>query len=130
MHNLRYRRWIAISVSTLAIISSCPVLAKPLVRAKTIVTSQLTNKTVVVDNSVSPQPVEAILANVRAKKSIQAKVKRASSPPIVTAKSVVQTTKTSHHLNADQSSQGISTFTNSNRVNSQPNHPAIDRWVD
>jgi hypothetical protein len=131
MYNLRYRRWIAISVSMLAMLSSCPVLAKPLVRAKTIVNSQLKHKAVAIDQNVSPQPVEAILVNVRVKQSIQSKVKKGSVRQVGTSKSVAPTTKTSNHLNADRSSQGISAFTHPDRVNSQPNHAAaIDRWID
>lgn len=123
MYNLPHQIGIAVSVLTLAIVSSSSVLAKPQTRSKVIVTSQLTRKVAVMDN-ISPQPTEAILANVRFKASIQAKTSRVTRPKVVNPRSVT-------HISADQSSSGISTFTNVDRVNSPANNSsAIDGLVD
>jgi hypothetical protein len=130
MSNLRHRLGIAISVSTLAIGLNYPVIAKPQPRAKQILTSQVTTKAVVTAN-VSRQPTDAILANVRLKASIPAKVGKAVTRSVVTAKSVDRTTKTGQHVNADRSSQGTATFTNADRSNPRSNKSSgIDRWVD
>jgi uncharacterized ferritin-like protein (DUF455 family) len=123
MYNLPHQIGIAVSVLTLAIVSSSSVLAKPQIRSKVIVTSQLTRKVAVMDN-ISPQPTEAILANVRLKASIQAKTNRVTRPKVVNPRSVT-------HISADRSSSGISTFTNVDRVNSPANNSsAIDGFVD
>ena len=123
MYNLHHRIGIAVSVLTLAIVSSSSVLAKPQIRSKVIITSQVTNKVAVMDH-ISPQPIEAILANVRLKSSIQAKTGRVARPKVVNSRSVT-------HISADRSSQGISTFTNTDQVNHPTNNSAgIDRLVD
>jgi hypothetical protein len=124
MSNLRHRLGIAISVSTLAIVVSFPVIAKPQPRSKPILTSQLTTKATATA-SISRQPTEAILANVRLKSSSSAKVGKAAT------RSVARTTKTSQHISADRSSQGTATFTKVDRSNSRSNKSSgIDRWVD
>jgi hypothetical protein len=124
MSNLSHRLGIAISVSTLAIVVSFPVIAKPQPRSKSILTSQLTTKAAVAATR-SRQPTDAILANIRLKSSIPAKVSKAAT------RSVARTTKTSQHVNADRSSQGTATFTKVDRSNPRSNKSSgIDRWVD
>jgi hypothetical protein len=130
MYNLSHRLGIAISVSTLAIVLNYPVLAKPHPRAKQIIVSQITTKAAVTATR-SRQPTDEILANVRLKSSTPAKVGKAVTRSVVTAKSVAQTTKASQHISADRSSQGTATFTNvdqSNRRNGKSS--GLDRWVD
>jgi hypothetical protein len=130
MSNLSHRIGIAISVSTLVIVLSYPVLAKPQPRSKSILTSQLTTKAAVAATG-SRQPTEAILANVRLKSSSAAKVSKATTRPIAIVKSVARTTKTTQHVNADRSSQGTATFTEADRSNNRSNKSSgIDRWVD
>jgi hypothetical protein len=131
MSNLRHHLGIAISVM-LAIVASYPVLAKPQLRPKQTIASQLTPKAAVTNNvSISRQPTEAILANVRLKSSLPAKVVKASTRAVLTTKSVARTTKKSQHISADRSSQGTATFTKTDRSNSRSNKSSgIDRWVD
>jgi hypothetical protein len=130
MSNLSHRLGIAISVSTLAILLNYPVIAKPQPRSKSILTSQLTTKAAVTANG-SRQPTEAILANIRPKSSIPAKVGKIAPRPVVTVKSVARNTKTSQHVSADRSSQGTATFTKVDRSNPRSNKSSgIDRWVD
>jgi hypothetical protein len=109
---------------------SYPVIAKPQLRSQSTLTSQLTTKAAVTAN-VARQPTDAILANVRLKSSIPAKVGKAATRSVMTAKSVARTTKTSQHVNADRSSQGTATFTEVDRSNSRNNKSSgIDRWVN
>jgi hypothetical protein len=130
MSNLSHHLGIAISVSTLAIVLNYPVLAKPQPRAKQIIASQVTTKAVVTIN-VSRQPTDAILANVRLKSSIPAKLGKAATRSVTTTKSVARTTKTSKHVDADRSSQGTATFTNTDRTNRRASKSSgLDRWVD
>jgi hypothetical protein len=130
MSNLSHRLGIAISVSTLAIVVSFPVIAKPQPRSKSILTSQLTPKAAVAATR-SRQPTDAILANVRLKSSIPAKVSKAATRSVAIVKSVARNTKTSQHVNADRSSQGTATFTKVDRSNPRSNKSSgIDRWVD
>jgi hypothetical protein len=134
MCNLRHYLWITISVSALAILASDPVLAKPQARSKAIkpvVTSQVLQK-VVVDDAISPQPVEAILANVRLKQS-PANQPRHTVHQKITPKSGTSVVTPAHHVQADQSSQGIANFVGTNLPKSQPHKsPAtgLDRWID
>ena len=130
MSNLRHRLGIAISVSTLAIVVSFPVFAKPQQRLKSILTSQLTPKAAVAAN-VSRQPTEAILANIRLKSSSSAKVSKVAPRPVAMIKSVARINKASQHISADRSSQGTAIFTNVDRSNPRSNKSSgIDRWVD
>ena len=130
MSNLSHRIGIVVSVSTLAMVLNYPVLAKPQPRSKPVLTSQLTTKAAVADNG-SRQPTEAILANVKLKSSIPAKVGKIAPRPVEIVKSVARTTKTSQHINADRSSQGTETFTNVDRSNPRSNKSSgIDSWVD
>ncbi len=130
MYSLSHRLGIAISVSTLAIVVSLPVLAKPQPRSKSILTSQLTTKAAVAATG-SRQPTEAILANVRPKSSISAKVGKVAPRQVAIIKSVARITKTSQHISADRSSQGTATFTKVDRSNPRSNKSSgIDRWVD
>ncbi len=130
MSNLSHRLGIAISVSTLAIVVSFPVIAKPQPQSKSILTSQLTTKAAVAADG-SRQPTEAILANIRLKSSSSAKVGKAAPRPVAIVKSVARTTKTSQHISADRSSQGTATFTKVDRSNPRSNKSSgIDRWVD
>jgi hypothetical protein len=130
MSNISHRLGIAISVSMLAIVLNYPVLAKPQSRAKQIIASQLTTKAVVTAN-VSRQPTDAILANVKLKSSMPAKVGKAATRPVVTTKSVARTTKTNKHLDADRSSQGTETFTKTDQTNRRTSKSSgLDRWVD
>jgi hypothetical protein len=134
MCNLRHYLWITITVSVLAILASNPVLAKPQYRSKVIkpiVTSQAVSK-VVVDNAISPPPVEAILANIRLKPAPVAQPKRAIHHKVVTAKSVTAVVPP-HHIQADRSSQGIDRFVDTNQTQSQSHKSksaGIDRWID
>jgi hypothetical protein len=126
MYNLHRHLWIAISASTLAIMSSDPVLAKPLARSKPMITSQVTTKAAATD-SVSRQPIEAILANVKLNPSSQPKAGRVSSPPVAATRTIKATRRNS----TDRSLQGVGTFTNSDRVQDRPNNfSPIDRWTD
>ncbi len=126
MYNLRRHLWIAISASTLAIVSSDPVFAKPLVGSRTVVTSQVTTKSAETD-SISRQPIEAILANVKLNSSSQPKAGRISAPPVA----VTRTVKATRRVSTDRSSQGVGTFTNGDRVQDRPNNfSPIDRWTD
>jgi hypothetical protein len=130
MYNLSHRLGIAISVSTLAIVLNYPVLAKPQPRAKQIIASQITTKAAVTATR-SRQPTDAILANVRLKSSMPAKVGKAATRSVVTTKSVARTTKASQHISADRSSQGTATFTNVDRSNRRNGKSSgLDRWVD
>ncbi len=129
MSNLSHRLGIAISVSTLAMVLSYPALAKPQLRAKQIVASQITTKAVV-STTRSRQPTDAILANIRLKSSIPAKVGKVA-PSVIKTKSVARTTKTSQHVSADRFSQGTATFTKPNLSNPRSNKSSgIDRWID
>jgi hypothetical protein len=130
MSNLSYRLGIAISVSMLAIVVSLPVIAKPQPRSKSILTSQLITKSAVTADG-SRQPTEAILANIRLKSSVPAKVGKVAPRPVVMIKSVARITKASQHISADRSSQGTATFTKVDRSNPRSNKSSgIDRWVD
>ena len=130
MPNLSHRLGIAISVSMLATVLNYPVLAKPLPRAKQIVASQIANQAAVTA-TVSRQPTDAILAKIRIKPSIQAKVGKATIRSVVETKSVARITKRSKHVDADQSSQGTATFTEVDRSNPRSNKSSgIDRWVN
>jgi hypothetical protein len=122
MYNRHHRLWIAISVVTLVIVSSYRVLAKPQVRSKAIIASQINNKAGATDQ-VSPQPVDVILENVR----IKPKARKAPTRPAIASKSVGQNPKKTRHINAERSSQGVEVFTNTERVNSRAN--AIDRLL-
>ncbi len=130
MSNLSHRIGIAISVSTLAIVMSYPVIAKPQPRSKSTLTSQLTNKAVVIETG-SRQPTDAILANARLKLSNPAKSGKAAPRSVGMVKAVARTTKTSQHISADRSSQGTATFTKVDRSNPRSNKSSgIDLWVD
>jgi dUTPase len=130
MYSLRHRLGIAISVSTLAIVVSYPVIAKPLPRSKQIIASQVTTKAAATIN-VSRQPTDAILANVRLKSSMPANVGKAAPRSVTTTKSVARTTKTSKHVDADRSSQGTETFTKIDQTNRRTSKSSgLDRWVD
>jgi hypothetical protein len=130
MSNLSHYLGIAISVSTLAIVLNYPVLAKPQPRSKQIIASQVTTKAAATIN-VSRQPTDAILANVRLKSSIPAKVGKAVTRSVTTTKSVARTTKKSQHISADRSSQGTETFTKTDRTNRRTSKSSgLDRWVD
>jgi hypothetical protein len=131
MSNLSHHLGIAISVSMLAIVLNDPALAKPLSRAKQIVASQVTTKAVVVTTNKSRQPTEAILANIRLKSSTPAKAGKAVIRSVVKPKSVARIVKTSKHVDADRSSQGTATFTNTDRTNRRTHKSSgLDRWVD
>ncbi len=131
MCNLRHYLWITMSVSALAILASDPVLAKPQARSKAIkpvVTSQTFQK-VVVDDAISPQPIEAILANIRLK---SAPANQPGQPKVVNTKSAITIVKP-NYIQADQSSRGIANFVGTKSPKSQPNQSkstGIDRWID
>jgi hypothetical protein len=131
MCNLRHYLWITMSVSALAILASDPVLAKPQSRSKAIkpvVTSQTFQK-VVVDDAISPQPIEAILANIRLKPAPAA---QPGHPKVVNTKSAITIVKP-NHIQADQSSRGIADFVGTKSPKNQPNQSkttGIDRWID
>ena len=130
MSNLSHRLGIAISVSTLAIVLNYPVLAKPQPRAKQIIASQIANQAAVT-TTVSRQPTDAILAKIRIKPSIPAKVGKTAIQSVVETKPVARITKKIKHVDADQSSQGTATFTEVDRSNPRSNKSSgIDRWVD
>jgi hypothetical protein len=135
MCNLRHYLWITISVSALAILASNPALAKPQVRSKVIkpvVTSQVSPK-VVVDDAISPQPVEAILANIRIKPSATAQAVRTGQQKAATTKSVTAVGSPARNGKADLSSKGIANFVGTNPPKSQPNKAqskGIDQWID
>lgn len=130
MYSLSHRLGIAVSVSTLAIVLNCPVFAKPQLKAKPVLTSQVTPRAAVTVTG-SRQPTEAILANVRLKSAIPAKVGKLAPRPVAIVKSVARTTKKTQHVRADRSSQGTATFTNVDRFNPRSNKSSgIDRWVD
>jgi hypothetical protein len=137
MSKLHHRLWVAISVSALAIVSSCPVSAKPQPRAKAIVTSQAENPVSVADDEISPPPVEAILARVKVKPANQSKVVRSATVSIVKARSIVKVTptvrvkKSGRHVSADRSLQGLSNLTNNDRVTPKyDNYSAVNRLID
>ena len=126
MTNILCHSSIAISVAMLVMMSSDPVVAKPLVKSKVVVISQAVTKANVLD-SVSPQPVEAILASVKFKRT----TKKAVVHQVAAAKSVTRIVKTDYHINADRSSQGIDSFITVDRVDSHKHYaPAIDRWTN
>jgi hypothetical protein len=133
MCNLRHYLWITISVSALAILASDPVLAKPQIRSKAIkpvVTSQVSPK-VVVDDAISPQPVQAILANIRVKPAPGAPAKRIGQSKAI--KTVPSTIKPAPNVETDRSSKGIANFVGTNPPKSQPNKAqskGIDQWID
>jgi hypothetical protein len=130
MSNLSHHLGIAISVSTLAIVLNYPVLAKPQPRSKQIIASQVTTKAAATIN-VARQPTDAILANVRLKPSMPAKLGKAATRSVTTTKSVARTTKKSQHISADRSSQGTETFTKTDRTNRRTSKSSgLDRWVD
>jgi hypothetical protein len=138
MSKLHHRLWVAISVSTLAIVSSCPVLAKPQPRSQVIVTSQADNRASVTDEYISPPPIEAILARVKVKPANQvkkviraAKVSSVKSGSIVKAKSTVRVKHVGRHVSADRSLKGISNLIDSDRVTPKyENYSAVNRLID
>jgi hypothetical protein len=131
MYKLHYRLWIAISVSTLAIVSTCPVLAKPQPRAKkVVVTSQIENKAVVADDEISPPPVEAVLARVKLKSATPAKVVRTGTPTSSKVPSTVRAKNSGRHV-SDRSLQGISNLIDNDRVTPKhENFSAVNRLID
>jgi hypothetical protein len=133
MCNLRHYLWITISVSALAILASDPVLAKPQIRSKAmkpVVTSQVLPR-VVVDDAISPPPVQAILANIRVKPALGAPAKRiVQSKP---TKTVTSVSKPAPTVETDRSAQGIANFVGTNPPKRQPSKAqskGIDRWID
>jgi hypothetical protein len=135
MCNLRRYLWITISVSALAILASDRVLAKPQVRSKAIkpVATSQTFQKVVVDDAISPQPIEAILANVRLKPAPANYPGRAVHQKVVTTKSATTVVTPTRHVQADRSSQGVANFVGTNQPKSQANKSkatGIDRWID
>ncbi len=130
MSNLSHRLGIAISVSMLAVVLPCPVIAKPQQRSKPFLTSQVTTKAAVVITG-SRQPTEAILANIRLKSSTPTKLGKAPIRSVVMIKPVARKAKTIKHISADRFSQGTDTFTTTNQPNRRSNKSSgIDRWVD
>jgi hypothetical protein len=136
MYKLHHHLWFAISVSTLAIVSTCPVLAKPQPRSKVVVTSQIEHKAPVADDEISPPPVEAVLARVKLKPATPAKVVRAATPS-VNSRSIVKvppTARVKHsgrHISADRSLQGISNLIDNDRVTPKhENFSAVNRLID
>ena len=130
MSNLSHRIGIAISVSTLMIGLSYPVLAKPQPRSKSVLTSQLTPKAAVAAAG-SRQPTEAILAKIKLSSASSVKVGKANTRSVAIVRSVARTTKTGQHVNADRSSQGTETFTKVSRFSPRSNKSSgIDRWVN
>jgi hypothetical protein len=116
---------IVISASTLAIAFSCPVFANPL------------NQSPRATNQVSPPPIEAILANVRVKPSIQSnsvrlKVQRQSATKSTTkltgsnqAKVAVRQSK--RNKPADS---GSNLFNINQSTNRYDNLTAVNRLID
>lgn len=128
MSKLRHRLWVAISVSALAIVSSCPVSAKPQPRSKVIVTSQADNSDPVTDDSISPPPVEAVLARVKVK---PAKVASSNARSIVKVAPTVRLQKSGRHVSAARSLKGISNLIDSDRVTPKyDNYSAVNRLID
>jgi hypothetical protein len=129
MYNILHRSSIAIYVAMLVLISSHPVLAKPQAKSKVVVISQAVTKASV-DDTISPQPVEAILAGIRLKQASQLKAKKAVVRPAAAAKSLVRIIKTDDRIDA-KSLQGIDSFIGVDRVNSDRDRStAIDRWTN
>jgi hypothetical protein len=137
MHNIHHRLWIAISVSTLAIVSSHPAVAKP--QPKVVVSSAIESKAVATDNNISPQPVDAILDNLKRKPSTPPK-KIGGIPPqrqLVNRKSIAKAPnfsrvkKVSPHITADRSFEGIAELVNSRQVpSSVDNFSAVNRLIE
>jgi hypothetical protein len=135
MYKLHHRLWIAISVSTLAIVSSNPVLAKP--QPKVFISSAIGSKLTVTNNYISPPPVEAILESLKRKPSTP--VKKIGTTPkrqSVNRKSISKTThsigikKVGSHITADRSFDGIAEIVNSKQANSYDNFSAVNRLVE
>jgi hypothetical protein len=116
MHNLPHFLWLAISVSTLAILSSYPVLAKPQSPAKVIATSHLSKK-VSVSKEISPPPVEAVLASLKLNPSLRSKGVNSGLPNKVT---------NSSQATNSRNTAGISNLTNTDL---STNVSPVDRLI-
>jgi hypothetical protein len=115
MYNLHYRLWIAILIPTLSIGSNYPVLAKPQPPAKVILTSQV-GKKAPITNEISPPPVEAVLASLKLKSSIQ------STAVLPQRQEINRRSSKSIRVNKAQSLQGISNLTDPELVKSKSNN--------
>jgi hypothetical protein len=127
MSNLRHYLWITISVSALAILAGDPVQAKPQVRSKAIITSQVTTKAVATDDSISPPPINAILANLKIK-SAPAKTGRTARSKAENPKSAIRVTST-RHINASQAKGTVSLVKLDQPKRQSTKSSGIDRWV-
>jgi hypothetical protein len=120
-----YRRAMAISLSTVVLVDllgtsigfSSAVSAKPRPSAP-VVTSQLTNKATA--NGRSPQPVDAVLANVQSKPSTRSKI---SGAPRQVVKSSQAPTR---QVTTDRTFQGISHLIDTDR---QTDVSPVDRLI-
>ncbi len=133
MYNLLRHFWITISVSTLTIVSSNPVLAKTPAHAKIVVASQVGNKTHVRDEILSLPPVDAILASVKPKPSIHQKLSRFPQYQGVNRRSTakVKHVNTGHHLSEDPSFQGIANLIDADRNSRRAdNFSAISQLIE
>jgi hypothetical protein len=128
MCNLRHYLWITLSVSALAISAIDPVLAKPQVRSKVIVSSQLPTKAVAIDNSIAPPPINAILANLKLKLA-PAKTSSTTRVKAEHPKSAIRVTST-RNINAIQASKGSAGSVKLEQPKRKSNKSSgIDRWV-
>lgn len=109
---------IVISASTLAISFSCPVFANPL------------NQSPSVTNQISPQPIEAILANIKVKRSIQPKIVKLKVQGQSATKSTTKLTRSNQaKVVVRQSNRNKSTGTGSNLFNIDQNTNRYDNFT-
>jgi hypothetical protein len=135
MYNLFHRLSIAISVSTLMIVSSYPVQAKPLSHSKIVVTSSIEHQSLVRDDLLSLPPVDTILASVKLKPSIHRKVGRFPHYRGVKRRSIakVKHSNLGRHLTEarSRSLQGISNLIDADRITSRyDDFSAVNRLIE
>jgi hypothetical protein len=127
MYDLHRRLWIAISVSSIAFGQIWPVLASPHPLVS-VVTSQPTDKAPK-NNSVSSTPLDAVLANVRAKKVPLAKAKGGRDRQSLTRPPLAQNSIRQASRSKGISLQGISHLTDTDRRSPKVNVSAVDRLI-
>ena len=120
MYHLSHRLWIAISICTLAFGSSYPVIAQP----KVATTIQTGSKASGLDD-VSPQPVEAVLANLKPRPSVRSTI-RVPQRSAINRKSPIKITNSSRTANAGRSIPGISHLIETDR---DPDFSAVNQLI-
>ncbi len=135
MSKWHYRLSMAISLSTVVLVDllgtsigfSSAVWAKPRPSAP-VVTSQLTNKATA-NGRISPQPVDAVLANIQPKPANRFSTREAAPTKIggVSSRQVVKSSQApTRQVTTDRSFQGISHLIDTDR---QTDVSPVDRLI-